>query len=81
MIFDFSALRTVTYGTMLWAALSFWACWVVSHWFYNLFLHPLRKVPGPRLAAMSSCYEFYYDVYQSGIYLKEIKRLHSIYGQ
>jgi hypothetical protein len=55
--------------------------WVVLHWLHNLYLHPLRKIPGPRLAAMSSCYEFYYDVLGNGLYLLKIKKLHEVYGK
>ncbi|OAA69932.1 Cytochrome P450 [Akanthomyces lecanii RCEF 1005] len=65
---------------MPWVFCLLWITWVVSHWVYNLFFHPLRKIPGPRLAAMSSSYEFYYDVLKNGLYLKKIKELHEIYG-
>ncbi|GAB1217088.1 hypothetical protein ATERTT37_006311 [Aspergillus terreus] len=47
---------------------------------YRLYFHPLRHIPGPRLAAISSLYEFYYDVVCQGRYLWEIERLHAIYG-
>ncbi|KAF3479504.1 uncharacterized protein GIQ15_06480 [Arthroderma uncinatum] len=47
---------------------------------YDLFFHPLRKFPGPKLAAIGSFYEFYYDVVKDGKYLWEIKRMHQKYG-
>ncbi|KAG9253288.1 calcineurin-dependent [Emericellopsis atlantica] len=48
--------------------------------FYRLYLHPLRNVPGPKLAAATSWYEFYEDVILDGHYLKEYPRLHAQYG-
>ncbi len=48
---------------------------------YRLFLHPLRKIPGPWLAAATSWYEFYQDVVLVGNYVKEYSRLHARYGQ
>jgi len=32
----------------------------------RVFLSPLRHIPGPKLAALTSWYEFYYDVIQQG---------------
>lgn len=48
--------------------------------FYNLFLHPLRHIPGPKLAGMCSIYDFYYDVLKGGTYLWEIRKMHDKYG-
>ncbi|KAJ5757735.1 uncharacterized protein N7511_006429 [Penicillium nucicola] len=47
---------------------------------YNLYFHPLSKFPGPKIAAASFFYEFYYDVIKSGMYIWEIERMHEIYG-
>ncbi|KAJ5368174.1 cytochrome P450 [Penicillium cataractarum] len=47
---------------------------------YRLFFHPLRKFPGPKLAAVSHLYEFYYDVIKGGMYVEKINRLHEEYG-
>lgn len=49
--------------------------------FYRLFLHPLARFPGPRLAAISRWYEAYYDVYLGGQYTSKIAELHRIYGR
>jgi cytochrome P450 len=46
----------------------------------RLVLSPLARFPGPRLAALTLWYEFYFDVVKHGQYYKEIERLHSIYG-
>jgi hypothetical protein len=48
---------------------------------YRLYAHPLAGFPGPKLAAASFLYEFYYDVIKSGMYLWEIERMHEKYGR
>ena len=47
---------------------------------YRLFLSPLGKIPGPKLAALTSWYEFYYDVILPGQFVWHIQELHSQYG-
>lgn len=46
----------------------------------RLFLSPLRGIPGPKLAALTSWYEFYFDAIQQGKFVSKIKKLHSQYG-
>jgi hypothetical protein len=47
---------------------------------YSVYFGPLAKFPGPRLAAATLWYEFYYDVYLVGQYTFKIKELHERYG-
>ena len=47
---------------------------------YRLYLHPLRRIPGPKLAAVSYLYEFYWDVYKGGLFLFQIRKMHEKYG-
>ncbi|KAF2773329.1 cytochrome P450 [Teratosphaeria nubilosa] len=47
---------------------------------YRLCLSPLAIVPGPRLAAATSLYEFYYDGMKKGRFLWKIQELHARYG-
>jgi hypothetical protein len=49
--------------------------------FYRIYLHPLAKFPGPKLAALSHWYEAYYDVLKKGKYTFEIGRMHQKYGK
>jgi hypothetical protein len=48
---------------------------------YRLFLHPLAKFPGPRLAAVTSFYEGYYEIVLKGQYSRQISKLHDQYGR
>lgn len=54
---------------------------IFSRCFYNFYLHPLRKIPGPKLAAVTSWPDFYYDVIKDGSYLFEIRKMHDHYGE
>lgn len=47
---------------------------------YRLYLHPLAKFPGPKLAALSRWYEFYYNVIRGGLFWREIEKMHEQYG-
>ncbi|KAF2458298.1 cytochrome P450 [Lineolata rhizophorae] len=47
---------------------------------YRLFLSPLAKFPGRKLAALTGWYEFYYDVIQTGMYWEQVGKMHEEYG-
>lgn len=47
---------------------------------YRLYFHPLTKFPGPKMAAATLWYEFYYDVNKRGSYIWKIRELHEEYG-
>ena len=47
---------------------------------YRLYFHPLAKFPGPKLAAATLWYEFYYDCILYGQYTFKIGRMHEKYG-
>ncbi|QDS76078.1 hypothetical protein FKW77_006033 [Venturia effusa] len=46
----------------------------------NIFFHPLSHIPGPKLAAASRLYEWYYDCILIGQYCFKIRELHDEYG-
>ena len=46
----------------------------------RLYLSPLAKVPGPKLAALSYLYEWYYDIIQQGRFPFKVRSLHEQYG-
>lgn len=48
---------------------------------YNISpLHPLHKIPGPKLAAATYLPEFYHDVVLGGRYTRAIQAMHEKYG-
>ncbi|KAE9985723.1 hypothetical protein BLS_005689 [Venturia inaequalis] len=57
--------------------------WIVYHILvalYRVTYHPLTAFPGPKLAALSYKYEFYFDGILGGQYTAEISRMHEKYG-
>ncbi len=76
-----SPLPTDALSTVLLSVLSLGLTYQVCTVFYRLYLHPLADFPGPKLAAASSIYRFYYDVILGGEMLSQLERLHSVYGK
>lgn len=57
------------------------AFYALSLVIYRLFFSPIAQFPGPKLAAVTSWYELYYDVVHKGKYLFEIEKMHDKYGE
>lgn len=59
-----------------------WLVYRAAIMLYNISpYHPLHAFPGPRLAAMTLLYEFWYDFVCFGRYTREIKSMHDVYGE
>ena len=54
--------------------------YVCGLYIYRMFFDSLSHIPGPKLAAATLWYEFYYDVVKQGQYTWEIGRMHEKYG-
>lgn len=62
------------------AALLLFTSYLIGVSIYRLYLSPLSKIPGPKLAALTYLYEFYYDAIKGGQMLFHTKALHEQYG-
>ncbi|XDG03563.1 hypothetical protein ABKA04_003178 [Annulohypoxylon sp. FPYF3050] len=54
--------------------------WFAALVTYRLYFSPLARFPGPRIAAATGWYEFYYQVWCNGKYIFEIEKMHKKYG-
>lgn len=48
---------------------------------YRLYFHPLAHFPGPKLAAATTLYRAYWQVWQDGEHVAQFTRLHDQYGR
>ncbi|KAH8810970.1 cytochrome P450 [Xylogone sp. PMI_703] len=60
--------------------ISLFLLWRISVIVYRLWLSPLSSIPGPKLAAATLLYEFYYDAICLGKYTRKIESMHKKYG-
>lgn len=77
LIPETSLWDTRTFLAILWV----WIVYKSLQALYNVSpFHPLSSIPGPKLAAATYAFEFWYDVVRVGCYSKEIKKMHQKYG-
>ncbi|OTA87481.1 hypothetical protein M434DRAFT_375491 [Hypoxylon sp. CO27-5] len=78
---DFTSYRIDGIPKVLFlVAVGTWVIYQLSKLIYNLCFHPLRHIPGPKLAAATYLPEFYYDVVRFGHYTRRIQQMHEQYG-
>ncbi|KAH6674962.1 putative cytochrome P450 [Halenospora varia] len=72
---------TESVAAHLWfTALTISTIYLISLSIYRLIFHPLANFPGPKFAALTVWYEFYYDGLKRGQYGFEIGKMHEKYG-
>lgn len=57
-----------------------WLIYAAQLGLRRLYFSPIAHIPGPRLAALTQYYEFYYDIILGGQYTFKIIELHRRYG-
>jgi len=72
---SFSALRLALYTAE--AVILYYGSVVC----YRRYFHPLSKIPGPFLPAVSRLYLWYWNVIGDGSYYKKIEEMHAKYGE
>lgn len=68
-------------GRVAVSVLALFTAYIVCLAIYRVYLSPLAKIPGPKLAALTLWYEFYYDVIKRGSYTFKLQDLHDQYGE
>ena len=48
---------------------------------YRLYVCPLARIPGPKVAAITGFYELYYDIFQGARFPWKLQELHDTYGK
>lgn len=76
---DYLHLARPSAGVMI-ALFLIWISYLVGLAIYRLYFSPIAKFPGPKLAALTKWYEFYYDVVLQGQFTFQIQAMHKKYG-
>jgi hypothetical protein len=74
-------LQKIKWPTIVATLAGIWFVNIVGLVIYRLYLSPIAKFPGPKLAAVTSWYEFYYEVIQKGRMSFHVQDLHKKYGK
>jgi hypothetical protein len=57
-----------------------WLSYLIGLAVYRLYFSPIARFPGPKIAALTKWYEFYYDVILKGQFTFQTQKLHKKYG-
>lgn len=68
-------------GSSIMLVLIFFAflLYITTKTIYRVYFHPLASFPGPKLAASTSLWHAYYDIFTPGL-IKRLPELHKKYG-
>ncbi|KAI0791423.1 cytochrome P450 [Abortiporus biennis] len=57
-----------------------WVLWILGTWLYNIYFHPLRRFPGPKVAAATDLWKAYIEIVQQRGIVDKLFELHRVYG-
>lgn len=70
----------ITASTAALGAIAAAAIYLTAKVIYRLYLHPLSRFPGPKLAAATYLYGAYYDVVEEAQFVFKLDAMHDTYG-
>lgn len=73
-------MAALTWGNAICLFIGIWLAYSVGLSVQRLWLSPISHIPGPRLAALTQYYEFFYDVVLGGQFTFKLLELHKVYG-
>ncbi|KAI0109167.1 cytochrome P450 [Nemania sp. FL0031] len=68
------------YLTLITFGIAVCALYLTSLIIYRLYLSPIARIPGSKLAAATGWYETYFDVFRGGQFIFKIEQWHNQYG-
>jgi hypothetical protein len=74
------AMGSLNFNSLIITSVVTLVAWTLYIALRRLALSPIAGVPGPKLAALTTMYAAYYDVFYPAQYVLKIKELHGIYG-
>ncbi|KAI0544741.1 cytochrome P450 [Xylaria curta] len=76
----FQLFSQVNLASLIGTSLLAWGVYFVGLVIYRLYFHPLAGFPGPKLAAATGWYEFYFQCWLEGQYIFETEKMVKKYG-
>ncbi|KAI1750738.1 cytochrome P450 [Xylaria castorea] len=76
----FELFSQINFASLIGTSLLAWGVYFVGLVIYRLYFHPLAGFPGPKLAAATGWYEFYFQCWLEGQYIFETENMVKKYG-
>ncbi|KAF2834346.1 cytochrome P450 [Patellaria atrata CBS 101060] len=74
------SVQPISYKVIFAAVVTIYALYLFGLGIYRVYFDALSHYPGPKLAALTTWYQAYYDLYYHGQWFKKLGQLHEQYG-